>query len=294
MNPAPWGITIHTRGQPPNGTNLQLAEKFGLASTSLAFNYGAIEGEPSFPLTNFGGDAAYQGGAAAAPRGVVGNAQTHCVQIPNTFAFARGAHGVPVSYSDYERLANDLISGQGKLVAESWKTLSESDPKAMITIAGRLDAAAERPLKPGVLQGLLFGSPRRFMTDLAYQLRMRSAFLSFLSSSKEKLNPKAFRLFLRATTDWEAQHGYSALWSAIWGAGQWAGLAAELKKLDSHRIDSILDEGGWMNGPQPWIVGPRQSSAKTPFAKVQDVESKWDTNTTRLIAAMREAARKLV
>ncbi len=57
----PWRITIHTLNPPPNGTDLKLAEKFNVASNSLAFNYGALEGEPSFPMTNFGGEAAFKG-----------------------------------------------------------------------------------------------------------------------------------------------------------------------------------------------------------------------------------------
>ena len=36
------------------------------------------------------GDVAYQGGKDATERGLMGNAQTHCLQLPNTFAFARG------------------------------------------------------------------------------------------------------------------------------------------------------------------------------------------------------------
>ena len=39
----PWRITIHTLNPPPNGTDLKLAEKFNVASNSLAFNYGALE-----------------------------------------------------------------------------------------------------------------------------------------------------------------------------------------------------------------------------------------------------------
>ena len=82
------GTAAERNGSSPCG-------KDGARATSLAFNYGAIEGEPSFPMTNFGGKAAFNAGAARAPGGVVGNAQTHCVQLPNTFAFARGARGSP-------------------------------------------------------------------------------------------------------------------------------------------------------------------------------------------------------
>lgn len=81
LNPEPWGLA--------NG--LDHAKKVGIQSRVVSFSYGRIEGEPSFPLTNFGGDTAYQGGKDATSRGLMGNAQTHCVQLPNTFAFARGS-----------------------------------------------------------------------------------------------------------------------------------------------------------------------------------------------------------
>ncbi len=97
----PWGLA--------NG--LHLAERLGIAEKVISFNYGRIEGEPSFPMTNFGGTSAWEGGAAPGPRGVMGNAQTHCVQLPNTFAFARGAQGLPITEDDYVAFAEDLIPG---------------------------------------------------------------------------------------------------------------------------------------------------------------------------------------
>jgi len=49
LNPEPWGIA--------NG--LEFAKKAGIAGRVISFNYGRIEGEPSFPMSNFGGNAAY-------------------------------------------------------------------------------------------------------------------------------------------------------------------------------------------------------------------------------------------
>ena len=64
LNPEPWGIA--------NG--LVHAKKLGLQSRVVSFSYGRIEGEPSFPMTNFGGEGAYQGGKDATARGLMGNA----------------------------------------------------------------------------------------------------------------------------------------------------------------------------------------------------------------------------
>src|SRR6185369_9999794 len=149
------------------------AEKLGIAHRVISFNYGRIEGEPSFPLTNFGGDVAWEGGSAPGPRGVMGNAQTHCVQLPNTFAFARGASGLPAEEADYVEFAEALIPGQGGRIVEGWKALQGADTAAMRAVADALDAVLESSLHTGRLHGLLFGSPRRFLSDLVLQLRMR-------------------------------------------------------------------------------------------------------------------------
>ena len=58
LNPEPWGLA--------NG--LVHAKKVGIESRVISFSYGRIEGEPSFPMTNFGGDGAYQGGKDATAR----------------------------------------------------------------------------------------------------------------------------------------------------------------------------------------------------------------------------------
>ena len=274
-DPSPWGITIHTMDVPPNGTDLQLAQKMGLASNSLAFNYGAIEGEPSFPMTNFGGDAAFKAGAARAPGGVVGNAQTHCVQLPNTFAFARGAKGQPVSEADYVQFADELLTGQGQLLVRTWQALTGPDSKLMRAMAEKLEALRNEKLVPGPLRGLLFGSPQRFISDLIYQLRMQAAYLDFVAASKERVDREKFRAFLTATKAWQGIHGYQTVWL-------WPGMAEILKKLKSPAIDKLLAEADYTKIQS-------QSTGNTPFERVQDFCRKWDNYTPRLIAAMEEA-----
>jgi hypothetical protein len=149
----------------------------------VGFSYGAIEGEPSFPITNFGGDGACKAGGTKAPRGVMGNAQTHCVQLPNTFAFARGATGKPVTDADYASFADDLILGQGQIIVQAWKAIAGEDPAAKRETAEKLDVLARRELPTGRLKGLLFGDPARFLTDLVMQLRLKAAFDDFVAAS---------------------------------------------------------------------------------------------------------------
>src|SRR2546423_7220381 len=95
-------------------------QNWKLPTRVISFNYGRIEGEPTFPMGNFGGNRAYEGGALPGPRGVMGNAQTHCIQLPNTFAFARGAAGKPVAEADYVGFAEKLIPGFGETIVHAW------------------------------------------------------------------------------------------------------------------------------------------------------------------------------
>jgi len=280
INPEPWGITIHTMSVPPNGTDLKLAEQMGLASTALAFNYGAIEGEPSFPLTNYGGDAAYNAGRATAPHGVVGNAQTHCAQLPNTFAFARGSQGLPVEEGDYVEFAEELVVGRGRQIVEAWKTLAGEESQPMREMAENLDNLPHARLKPGALKGLLFGDTDRFISDLSIQLRVRASFEDFVTASEENWSiKKSFREFFQTAETWQKKTGYASLW-------RWPKLEKALKKLNSPAINTILAE---TNNESITT----QAQGKTPFERVQNFYRQWDSFTPRLFAAMRTALQRM-
>jgi hypothetical protein len=271
INPEPWGIA--------NG--LQYAEKLGIANRVISFNYGRIEGEPSFPMTNFGGDTAYTGGQGGTSRGVMGNAQTHCLQLPNTFAFVRGATGKPLTDADYVRFADDLLTGQGSLIVDAWRAMPGTDTARMQGLADKLEALPDSALKPGPLKGLLFGNPRRFVTDLVMQLRLRAAYESFLAATRSNADPKeAFSRFVTAVDTWQRQHGYENAW---W----WPGLDEALRKLNSPAINAVL-------GTQFNIEsGPDPKSKESPFEQVQADLRRTESYTTRLIEAMRKAQREM-
>ena len=268
LNPEPWGITVNTLYDvypPPDRRQLDVARSLGLASRAIGFSYGAIEGEPTFPMTNFGGDRARAAGGTKAPRGVMGNAQTHCVQLPNTFAFARGATGKPVSEADYVAFADDLIVGKGQTIVQAWKALAGGDPAAKRDMAEKLEELSKRDLPTGHLKGLLLGDPRRFMTDLVMQLRLKAAFDDFVAvtESGHDVMP-ALRGFVTAAEVWQKQHGYECAWS-------WPKMAETLRKVKSPAIDAVLD---------------RKGQGKTPFDRVANRLRRMETYTPRLIAAM--------
>ena len=273
LKPEPWGITVNTLSDlfpPPDRTHLAIASKLGLDSRAVGFSYGAIEGEPTFPMTNFGGHHAFNAGRTKAPRGVMGNAQTHCVQLPNTFAFGRGAMGHPVSEADYVEFAEDLIVGLGQLVVKAWRALVGENPAEKRDMAEKLVGLPKGQLPSGRLKGLLFGDPQRFITDLALQLRLKAAFDDFVAVVKNDRDVKpSFQSFVTAAKVWQRQHGYECAW-------QWPKLDETLKKLRSPIIDAVLDEKG---------------EGETPFDRVADQLRKAETFTPRLIAAMEHTLR---
>ena len=257
----PWGLAL----------GLEPARKLGLQAKVMNLQYGAIEGEPSWPLTNYGGDAAWKAGNSPGPRGVVGNSQTHCVQLPNTFAFARGAAGKPVTEADYVAFADQLITGRGRRIVEAWTAMHSGDADRMEQAAASLESLAagresEVPLRAGPLKGLLFNDPKRFINDLVLQLRFSAATAHLIVSANQgaDLRKPATR-YLAALEAWYAAHGYQNFWAA---AGE------PLRKLNNARLNDVL--------------GPTLHSA-TPMGRVHENLWIYERFTPRLIAALRAA-----
>lgn len=269
-DPAPWGLA--------NG--LPLAEKLGIADRVISYNYGRIEGEPSFPLTNFGGDSAYEGGAAPGPRGVMGNAQTHCVQLPNTFAFARGAQGKPVVEADYVAFAEDLLPGRGRTIVDGWAALSGDDSARMRDMAAVIEGKRQEARGKvtvevaGPLAGFLFSDPQRFLSDLAMQLEMRAAYSDLRNPD---LAPTRDRVaaFAEAAGRWQAQHGYENSW---W----WPDLDPTLRRIGSPEVNAVLDDQ--MN---PWETPALLET--TAFDYVAGCLRNAESFTPRLLAALHQA-----
>ena len=259
LDPKPWGLGCGLNG-------MQHAQKAGLADRAWNFPYGAIEGEPSWPLTQFGGHQAYNGGKAMAPRGVMGNAQTHCVQLPNTFAFARGAQGKPVTEADYVQFADELIAGKGAEIVEAWKVLNGQDAAAMRTEADKLERMEQQPLPTGPLSGLLFGSPKRFVHDLVLQLHYQAAFVTLSQAvAGGKQWPALLAEYLTALETWFAQHGYN---------GYGVNATDVLLKLNAPEINDVFN---------PRLL------ATTPAGRIREkMYLDYELFIERLVAAIRK------
>lgn len=270
LNPEPWGVA--------NG--LPYAQKLGIADRVISFNYGVIEGEPSFPMSNFGGNGAYEGGKGALARGVMGNAQTHCVQLPNIFAFARGANNLPLADADYQQFADNLIPGHGATILTAWKLLPSDNPDAQRTMADKLERLPSRQIKAGPLHGLLFNDPRRFLNDLAMMLRMKAARLEFIAAAEKKQALKEpLRHLLAAVEIWQKQHGYQNYWHdpQVMGA---------LRQIDSGALKAALDL-------QHQVKEPFDPGVRTPEEQVRRNFRAIETQTPQMIAAMRAALREM-
>ena len=225
-NPEPWGLA---RG-------LEYAKKLGLQSKVINFDYGAIECEPAFPMTNLGvhrGGDPYKAGQEMAPRGTMANAQTHCLQLPNTFAFVRGARGLPLADQDYIHFADDLIPGQGERIFTAWKVLGGTDSERMKRCAAELAPFVKAKLEPGPLKGLLFGDANRFAEDLYIMLRLRAACCDFMNASAQNLPVfKPFAELVAWLDRWQIVTGYQG-W---WGLSAGGDIDFHLRKLGVPRL----------------------------------------------------------
>jgi len=262
LNPEPWGMATG---------RLADASQAGLGARAIALNYGRIESEPSFPMTNFGDDRAHEGGKTTAARGVMGNAQTHCIQLPNTFAFARGVQGLPATRADYVEFANRLLAGRGESVVHAWEALAGKGAAAMRKQADSLSRIVNEPLPTGDLKGFLFGSPQRFVQDLILQLRLRASAEDFFAAVEQKRSVRqTFGTFLDAAEGWQKQHGYENRW-------RWPELQKATAQLHSSQIDDAWEPAIPMTG----------------FAKVKRRYELTESMTPRLLAAMRETWGKM-
>ncbi|HUT23583.1 MAG TPA: hypothetical protein VM492_04495 [Sumerlaeia bacterium] len=183
----PWGVFASWP------EHVEATDALGLGSKRAFFPYGTIEGEPSFPLTNFTPDPIHRtiGGEivrTAYPRGLLGNAQSHCLQLPNTYCFSHFAQGGDPDALDLEGFAEDVLPGAGGVVARAWEAIGGGDAETRLSCAAALDNEIGRPRAKGRSSGLLFGDADRFLRDLAANLRIQAALSEFAGAVDSRKN----------------------------------------------------------------------------------------------------------
>lgn len=261
-NPEPWGVA----------NNEDIARRLGIDSRVINLRYGQIEQEPSFPLTSFEPERAYKAGNTPSPRGVIGNAQSHCLQLPNTFAFVRGAKGQPVTDKDFVSFGEQLVHGQGAALYAAWKAIGGADPEDMEKQAVRLESlSSSGRLAGGPLRGLYFVEPARYLSDLALQLRMNATYVRMMTAFDEKRDPlRALAAFSPLAEAWQARHGYKNQW-------RWPKFKAALGSLDSPELKMTLST---------------DYTAATPYGKVMERYHRFETDTPRLLEAIRATIKR--
>jgi hypothetical protein len=203
----PWALFrgIHLHQEVINET--------GTAARSVFFQYSVVEGEPTYPLTNYNPkhveDALRNYRLETTGLGAMTNAQSHALQQPNTYAYAHFAQGKAAGNLDFAWLANQMIPGSGRLLARAWDAIGARDTTRMRRLAGDVTAAAKEDYPAGPLGGLLFGSAARYLDDLALQLNFRAALLDFRTAVETHSDVHAARLTLAQDwTLWKQRTGF--------------------------------------------------------------------------------------
>ncbi|HEX4424164.1 MAG TPA: hypothetical protein VH079_02110 [Terriglobales bacterium] len=169
---------------------LEASKKESVLNKTIYLQYGAIEMEPAFPLTNLGQESIREvfDKAAMYPelRGVMGNNELMSLQFPRTFYFFKTAWDL--KYENHpepqvlRELAAQLYPDHKELIADSFMGLRGNDPEKIKATLGQLeklvkDGSAGRP---GAIGRLLFPDRLVVARNLKLQLEIRLARQSLL------------------------------------------------------------------------------------------------------------------
>jgi len=230
----------------------QALSGLGLSAKNAWFPYGVVEGEPVFPLARYTPAAIAQrltpAGLGQHPGGVMANAQTHCLQLAHLYLFAHLARGGSLATADMPGFAERLIAGHAAPIVAAWEALESRDPERQRASAARLGALQARAdLRPGDLGGLLFGSPARFLGDLAQNLELRAS-LAELGTAVRTGVPvaPAVRATLARLREYQARTGFTDAYGGV--------LCQELNDclaaLRHPALDPVLKDFGRWHDPR--------------------------------------------
>ena len=245
--PEPWGLYVN------NLNHFIATEELGLQEKRLQLPYGLIEGEPTFPLSNW--DPEHMDNVinhyftdytpAMFPRGRMGNAQTHCLQLPHTYLFAHLAHGGSLESSDLQAFAEGLLPDCAELVAQGWSVLEGDSTDVQQSLACRLADEARKEQRTGKYRGLLFGDASRFLIDLAMNLRVRARLVRLRSAIDSHSGvAQAIREFLGDFRPYQEQLGFVD----AYGGPLYEGLNEQVLKLGDPAVDAACQTfTNWTN-----------------------------------------------
>ena len=259
--PEPWGAFFCRPEHVPYLSRPDMAAK------TMAFPYGLIEGEPTFPLTDYDPARIERGLStelvARCQRGALANCQTHCLQLPHTYLYAHCAQGGTLATADLAGFAERLLPGAGELIAEGWRALVSEQPPVQRAAADRLEAHAGQAHRPGPLCGLLFGDADRFLVDLAMNLRVRADLLELgVAVERGRGIASAARAVLGTLRPYQQRTGYVD----AYGGALYNRLNRVLENLDP-AIDAVLDQfHNWSDPSVRHGILPRLLDALAGYA----------------------------
>ena len=251
-----------------NGLHQEVVDGFGIQDRALFYPYGLVEGEPSFPFTNYSPDTISivlgQYDVNKTQLGIMANSQTHAVQLPHTYLFAHQAQGGTMANADLDGFAEGLIVGLGALIADSWRTLWGGDSEKMRVLARGLAANASREQRLGPHGGLLFGDPGRFLTDLSLMLAFRADVIDLTAALDRGESPDCQLVALASSwREWQERTGF------VDACGDAQGLfPGVLRRLNDPGIDAVLaDFENWSDtsvrhGTLPRLIAAVDARAK--------------------------------
>ena len=168
INPEPWLLHI-TRP-----AHVEVFAQLDLLDRACVFPYGRIEHEPSMPFTRNQPKVLFDAIRELPGRkGLLGNAQTHCLQLPGYYYMSHFAKGGTPDDADLKSFAEQVVSSHGDVVAGAWQCMNETTLEQIDEAIARTDEVDT--LHPGMIGGLLFGDAGRFLSELRLQLRLRRA-----------------------------------------------------------------------------------------------------------------------
>ena len=248
----------------------EVIKKLGLQSKSLFFPYGVVEGEPTFPFTNLSPDNVSKEFSRFndkdMPLGVMANSQTHAVQLPNTYLFAKAAGSKCMGCDSLEEFADSLIPGEGLLISQAWQALQSDDSSQMYALVPELREKSLEELSSGSAGGLLLMTPGDFLADLALQLEFRADVVEFMNSDESAQDNKAILGSLTRTwRRWQSRTGFSDAYMDTMN------LHPALRKLGDENINKVLDDfNDWRDPGIRHGIVPRLLDAITDFAEDEE------------------------
>jgi len=188
-NPQPWWMTVAWE------PHWKIADAVGVGHRIIYYPYGSVEPEPSLPFTTVVPqnlrDVLDVTDRADRFLGIMGNAQTPLVQLPNIYFFARSAWDLDTRTADRREVMRELARlvypQHAKLLTDCWMAIADNQPAEWARLADELEALASgNRLGPlGPIGRKLFTDGGQAARDLAMQLRIHGTARDFIRMAGE-------------------------------------------------------------------------------------------------------------